>query len=93
MDRINQTRNIITTTVMTLEIISAQEVLFRGEADMVTLPGAMGSFTVLKNHASLISVLNEGKVKYITSDGNAGEAQISGGLADVHNNVVSVCVY
>lgn len=78
---------------MTLEIISAQEVLFRGDADMVTLPGALGSFSVLKNHASLISVLNEGKVKYITPDGQAGEAQIRGGLADVHDNVVSVCVY
>lgn len=78
---------------MTLEIISAQEVVFRGEADMVTLPGAMGSFTVLKNHASLISVLNEGTVRYARADGEANETHIMGGLADVHDNVVSVCIY
>lgn len=78
---------------MTLEIISAQEVVFRGEADMVTLPGAMGSFTVLKNHASLISVLKEGTVRYARTDGEANETHIKGGLADVHDNVVSVCIY
>ncbi len=37
---------------MTLEIISPNEILFKGEAEAVTMPGALGSFTVLKNHAS-----------------------------------------
>lgn len=78
---------------MTLEIISAHEILFRGEADMVTLPGAMGSFTVLKNHAPLISVLTEGTVRYATNNGQADEKHIKGGLADVHDNVISVCIY
>ena len=45
---------------MTLEIISAHEVTFSGEVNMVTMPGVLGSFTVLKNHAPLISVLAAG---------------------------------
>lgn len=78
---------------MTLEIISPSEVLFKGESDMVTLPGAMGSFTVLKNHASLISLLNAGNIVYRQGEGEAQSLAIKGGIADVDSNVVSVCVY
>lgn len=78
---------------MTLEIISAQEVVYRGEADLVNLPGEMGSFTVLKNHASLISVLVPGKIRYEREGGAGDEIEIKGGLADVDNNVISVCIY
>ncbi|MBD5208831.1 MAG: ATP synthase F1 subunit epsilon [Muribaculaceae bacterium] len=78
---------------MTLEIISAREVMFKGEAEMVTLPGELGSFTVLKNHASLISVLVAGKVVYRNEQGEEKTINIKGGLADVDNNVVSVCIY
>lgn len=78
---------------MTLEIISPSEILFKGEADSVTLPGKMGSFTVLKNHASLISVLNAGAILYRVADGSEHSVDIKGGLVDVDSNVVSVCVY
>lgn len=78
---------------MTLEIISAHEVTFSGEVTSVTLPGELGSFTVLKDHAPLISVLVKGKLKYTDASGLSEELDIAGGLADVNNNVVSVCVY
>ena len=78
---------------MTLEIISAHEITFSGEVTSVTLPGKLGSFTVLKNHAPLISVLVAGPVRYTTSDDTRHEIEISGGLADVNNNVISVCIY
>lgn len=78
---------------MVLEIISAYEVMFRGEAISVTLPGEMGSFTVLKNHASLISVLTRGIVRYVMPNGKEESLQIDGGIADVNDNVISVCIY
>lgn len=78
---------------MTLEIISPSEVLFKGEAESVTLPGKLGSFTVLKNHASLISVLVKGSIVYRTIQGDEKNLDITGGLVDVDSNVVSVCVY
>lgn len=79
---------------MTLEILTSHKMLFKGEAEMVTLPGVLGSFTVLKNHASLISVLTKGKVVYRSSEEEAENAiEIQGGIADVDNNVISVCVY
>ncbi|MBO5268170.1 MAG: ATP synthase F1 subunit epsilon [Muribaculaceae bacterium] len=78
---------------MTLKIISAQEIVFQGEVTSVTLPGTMGSFTVLHNHASLVSTLAAGEIAYTAADGDRRQLEISGGLADVDNNVVSVCLY
>lgn len=77
---------------MTLKIISAEDVVFEGEVQSVTLPGTKGSFTVLHNHASLVSTLDPGKIRYV-QDGQTVELPVSGGLVDVDNNVVSVCIY
>lgn len=78
---------------MKVNIISAEKILFEGEANSVTLPGEMGSFTVLKNHASIISVLVPGNVVLRSDDGQVSEIEVKGGIADVDNNVISVCVY
>lgn len=78
---------------MTLKIISAEAIVFEGEVTAVTLPGTVGSFTVLKNHASLVSTLVEGDIEYTDAAGKKEARYISGGLADVDNNVVSVCLY
>lgn len=77
---------------MTLKIISAEDILFEGEASVVHLPGALGAFTVLPGHASLISTLTPGSVRYMAADGEHSVA-IDGGIADVDSNIVSVCIY
>lgn len=79
---------------MTLKIISARDILFEGDVTEVHLPGTMGAFTVLRNHASLVSSLSAGKVVFSTPDSDAEQSiDISGGIVDVDNNVVSVCIY
>lgn len=78
---------------MTLKIISAQQIEFEGEVTSVTLPGAMGKFQVLNNHAALIAALAGGQVHYVTADGKTEKRDIQGGVADIKNNVVSVCMY
>lgn len=77
---------------MKLEIISPSEIMFSGDVESVTLPGVKGKFTVLKNHASLISELKEGKVRYL-SNGVESFIDIKGGLADIDMNKIAVCVY
>lgn len=81
---------------MTLRIISPAEILFEGKVISVSLPGAMGAFTVLKNHASLISSLTAGDVTYSQDNGKEDTSpekiRISGGIAVVENNIISVCV-
>lgn len=78
---------------MTLKIISARQIEFEGEVTSVTLPGAMGKFQVLNNHAALIAALASGQVTYVTVDGETQMRDIDGGVADIKNNVVSVCIY
>lgn len=77
---------------MILKIISTQDVLFDGEIDAVTLPGQKGSFTVLNNHASIVSALVPGDIIY-THGGEKHSVIVDGGLVDVDKNVVSVCIY
>lgn len=78
---------------MTLKVISAEKVMFDGKVTLVTLPGEKGLFTVLENHASLVSVLLPGEIVYDEEDGGRKTMSIGGGIADVDNNVVSVCIY
>lgn len=77
---------------MTLKIISAHDTLFTGEASVVTLPGVNGKFTVLPRHAPLIAVLTQGQVRYVDGQ-QENYIEVKGGLVDVENDVVSVCVY
>lgn len=79
---------------MTLRVISAEKIEFDGQVSMVTLPGELGLFTVLENHASLVSVLVPGKLSFVNSDtGARSTMDIAGGIVDVDKNIVSVCIY
>ena len=77
---------------MTLRIISAEQVEYEGQVDQVTLPGALGSFQILNNHAALISSLVPGTMSYVVGE-NTTQQEIKGGIVDVKDNVVSVCLY
>ena len=77
---------------MTLKIISAEQVEFEGEVDQVTLPGALGSFQILNNHAALVSSLMPGTMSYVVGE-TTEQKVIKGGIVDVKDNVVSVCLY
>ncbi|MBO5053710.1 MAG: ATP synthase F1 subunit epsilon [Muribaculaceae bacterium] len=78
---------------MTLKIISTSKIVYEGQVNSVTLPGTQGLFTVLKNHASLISTLNAGIISYKDDNGTQGQFDVRGGIVDVDNNVISVCIY
>ena len=77
---------------MVLKIISAEKILFEGEAASVTPPREMGQFTVLPRHASLVSTLVKGKIKYSEAT-ERHEIEVDGGIVDIDNDVVSVCIY
>ncbi|NRA91586.1 MAG: F0F1 ATP synthase subunit epsilon [Psychroserpens sp.] len=48
---------------MHLEIVSPEATLFSGEVTSVAVPGVMGEFELLNNHAPIVSILKEGNVK------------------------------
>ena len=77
---------------MTLRIISTTDTIFDGEVTSVSLPGAKGRFMVLNNHASLVSTLVAVKLAYTIGD-DTTQIEVGGGIVDVDNTVVSVCVF
>ncbi|HIZ05692.1 MAG TPA: F0F1 ATP synthase subunit epsilon [Candidatus Phocaeicola gallistercoris] len=73
-----------------LTIVSPERLIFDGNVSQVTLPGEIGEFQVLANHAPLISSLVAGDVKYTSTETVA--LKISSGFVDINRNQVSVCV-
>ncbi|GHT26445.1 hypothetical protein FACS189432_00890 [Bacteroidia bacterium] len=76
---------------MRLEIVSPEKIIYTGDAESVTLPGLVGSFTILNRHAPIISVLDKGKVTYKVK-GLDTEMMVNGGFVEAKKNVVSVCI-
>lgn len=77
--------------MLKLRIIAPDRLVFQGEVESVTLPGTVGSFTVLNDHAPIISSLENGKIAYKDVSGIT-ELAIRSGFAEVRNNTLSVCV-
>jgi len=48
---------------MLLEIVSPEATLFEGQVDTVSVPGINGEFQMLNNHAPIVSLLVEGRIK------------------------------
>ncbi len=74
---------------MNLEIITPDKTIFKGETDLVQLPGIDGSFEILNNHAALISALSKGVVK-IMKGKTEDYFEINGGVIEVLNNKVLI---
>lgn len=77
--------------MLRLRIIAPDRLVYEGEVESVTLPGTLGSFTVLNNHAPIISSLENGKIAYKDVSGIT-ELAIKSGFAEVSDNTLSVCV-
>ena len=75
-----------------LTIVSPEKKLFQGEVNQVTLPGVMGSFTILPQHAPIVSSLTRGKILYVTADGTSQNLEVMGGFVEMNDNNVSVCI-
>lgn len=75
-----------------LDIVSPDREIFRGEVNSVTLPGTLGSFTVLPRHAPIVSSLKAGELAYVTKDGEEHVQDIQGGFVEMNENTVSVCI-
>ncbi|HWV74534.1 MAG TPA: ATP synthase F1 subunit epsilon [Pseudosphingobacterium sp.] len=74
---------------MELNIITPDQSVFSGQATSVTVPGSAGSFEILKDHAPIISTLEDGKV-IIRNNKNTEVIIIKGGVVEVLNNKITV---
>ncbi|WP_306551114.1 ATP synthase F1 subunit epsilon [Daejeonella sp.] len=75
---------------MKLEILTPDKKVYEGEIRSVTVPGTMGSFEVLKDHAPIISTLEDGKVIIRKDNSSVETIFIKGGVIEVLNNSIMV---
>ena len=75
---------------ISLIILTPEKTLLEKRVSKVSLPGTKGRFMVLRNHAPLISSLEEGDI-VLESEGVEYKIFIASGFADVHDNTVTVC--
>ncbi|MGD9991850.1 MAG: ATP synthase F1 subunit epsilon [Salinivirgaceae bacterium] len=73
---------------MHLEIVSPDKKVFSGEVKLVQVPGADGSFEILKNHAPIISTLTKGRVKIVEMDDKEQFYDIEKGVVEVNKNKI-----
>ena len=74
-----------------LEIVSPEKRLFTGMVERVNLPGAKAPFTVLYNHAPLVSILCAGNIKWKVGKDEQTMA-VKSGFVEVKDNKVSALV-
>ncbi|PID56710.1 MAG: ATP synthase F1 subunit epsilon [Ignavibacteriae bacterium] len=72
-----------------LEIITPSKIGYKGNVTSVTVPGALGNFQVLYNHAPIISALDIGEIK-IEADGQKSIFATSGGTIEVASNNIII---
>ena len=65
------------------ELVSPEQLLFTGEVEEVVVPGTEGEFTVLKDHAPLMSTLKPGVVTVVETASKTSRLCVRGGFADV----------
>ena len=75
-----------------LSIISAESKVFEGKVENILVPGMVGDFLVLSNHAPCISSIRPGFLEFSEGTTDKQRYFVSGGIIEVINNMVSVLV-
>jgi F-type H+-transporting ATPase subunit epsilon len=78
--------------LLELEIVTPEKVVYKGKVRSVTVPGTVGSFQILYNHAPILSTLEVGGIKIVNDEGKVTYLVSSKGFVEVRDNVVSVLV-
>ena len=76
---------------LNVEIVTPAGITFRGEIQSCTVPGADGSFQILKDHADLLANLKIGEIKFKQGSDEKFLAT-SGGFLEVLKNSISIVV-
>ncbi len=74
---------------MQIEILTADNSIFSGEASVANFPGKDGSFGVMNDHAPMIAALQKGNIVVTTTSGEQ-TFEVQGGVVEVLKNKVIV---
>lgn len=70
-------------TTFQFELVSPEKLIFSGDVEAVIVPGIEGEFTVLKDHAPVMSVLKAGILQIDEGANKKSRLFVRGGFADV----------
>lgn len=74
-----------------VDIVSAEQAIFSGEAEMVIAPGETGELGILPDHAALLTRIRPGTVRVKRPGEDREEViYVSGGMLEVQPHVVTV---
>ena len=73
-----------------VDVVSAEESIFSGEARFVALPGEAGELGIYPRHTPLITRIKAGSVRIEKADGSEEFIFVAGGLLEVQPNCVTV---
>ena len=73
-----------------VDVVSAEEAIFSGEAKFVVLPGEAGELGILPGHTPLISRIRPGTVKIVRADQGEENIFVAGGILEVQPGSVTV---
>lgn len=73
-----------------VDVVSAEQSLFQGNAKFVALPGEAGELGVLPGHTPLITRIRPGTVKIVLEDGSEESIFVAGGLLEIQPGHVTV---
>ena len=73
-----------------VDVVSAEESIFSGEATFVALPGEQGELGIYPRHTPLITRIKPGSVRITKADGGEEFVFVAGGILEVQPNVVTV---
>lgn len=71
------------------ELVSPERILLSSEAEQVVVPGVDGHFTVLPNHARIISTLAPGVIRVTTPNAKKG-IFVQSGFAEVNDDGLTI---
>ena len=73
-----------------VDVVSAEEAVFSGQAKFVALPGESGELGILPGHTPLITRIKPGSVRIEMADGGEEFVFVAGGILEVQPNAVTV---
>ena len=73
-----------------VDVVSAEESIFSGEAKFVALPGESGELGILPRHTPLITRIKPGVVRIEKADGDEEFVFVAGGILEVQPAKVTV---
>ena len=73
-----------------VDVVSAEESIFSGEAKFVALPGEAGELGIYPRHTPLITRIKAGSVRILKADGTEEFVFVAGGILEVQPNCVTV---